>query len=499
LDYDPRTYDKCFEYYPRKTVYSLQQQEGLKRDNWRNFLPLNYKDFNSKVTAIKNINLNGAVMLFEDLSPIQFLGSEQLTLESGTKITIGDGGLFNQPLQYLDNSDRQYEYGSCQNRLSIAATPVGIFYMSQNQGKIFAVSSTGLQEITLPGQLKWWFLQYLPYVLTEQFPDFELIDNPVIGIGCQTIYDNENMLVYFCKKDYRLRPGTGYTLTYRGNNNFIINETGGQVVLGDPNFFLDASWTISYDPKLGQFISYHDWHPNLTLASKNVFLSVKGNGVWKHDASYTDYCNFYGTAYPFEIEMPIVSGQTVNTLRSVEYILECYKRSEINPVDQFHVLDHNFDTAVIFNSEQVSGYLNLNIFPKNNVTLSLQYPKLNANLASFDVLFSKEEQKYRINQFWDITKDRAEFPVGSDYPPTGPVVPGTTILQGSYDSNYTWITGPDGYTRVLNAANMDYDKAQMQRKKFRHYLNFITLRKDVSGDVNMIYKLINSKNQMSLR
>jgi hypothetical protein len=203
--------------------------------------------------------------------------------------------------------------------------------------------------------------------------------------------------------------------------------------------------------------------------------------------------------YPFEIEIPIPTGQSVTTLKSIEYILECYRRSAFNCVDQFHVLDFNFDHAVIYNTEQVSGYLNLNLFPKNNVTLSLQYPKLNANLSSFDVLFSKEEQKYRINQFWDITRDRAEFPIGSNYPPTGPVIPGTTILQGSYDSNYTWLTGPDGYSRVLNPTNMDYNKAQMQRKKFRHYLNFITLRKDVSGDVNMIFKLMNSKNQLSLR
>jgi hypothetical protein len=139
------------------------------------------------------------------------------------------------------------------------------------------------------------------------------------------------------------------------------------------------------------------------------------------------------------------------------------------------------------------------LFPKNNITLSLQYPKLNSNLSSFDILFSKEEQKYRINQFWDITADRAEFPIGSNYPPTGPVVPGTTILQGSYASNFTWLTAPDGYSRILNPANMDYNKALLQRKKFRHYLNYISLRKDVSGDVNMIFKILNTKNQASVR
>jgi hypothetical protein len=199
-----------------------------------------------------------------------------------------------------------------------------------------------------------------------------------------------------------------------------------------------------------------------------------------------------------------LGGQTVNTMRSVEYILECYKRSEINPIDQFHVLDFNFDKAVVYNSEQTSGYLNLNLFPKNNVTLSMQYPKLNANLSSFDILFSKEEQKYRFNQFWDITRDRGEFPNGSGYPPQGPLVPGTTRLLGNYTQLLAWETQQNGYIKTLNPNNLDYNKDLMQRKKFRHYTNFLFLRKDPILDleerkVNMIIKLVNTKNQISLR
>jgi len=180
--------------------------------------------------------------------------------------------------------------------------------------------------------------------------------------------------------------------------------------------------------------------------------------------------------------------------------LESYRKEPNNCVDQFHVLDFNFDRAVIYNSEQVSGYLNLNIFPKNNVTLSEQYPKLNqSNLASFDILFSKEENKYRFNQFWDITRDRSEFPIGSDYPPTGPVIPGTTVLQGNYADRFIWITQPNGYIKDLNPANLDFQKPETQRKKFRHYLNFIRFIKDISTDTNMIVKITNTKNQISPR
>ena len=502
--YDPNVAKLCYTYYPDRLIYSLPQQIEAIKDSWFVFLANNYSQFRSQISGVKSINKSGIFITFKNDSPLMYQGVDTLQTDLGTKITIGDGGLFSQPGQSVSNADKPYEYGSSQNRLSVVSTPAGLFYACQNQGKIFSYSG-GLDEISQNG-MKWWFILFMPYKLTDDFPEYPWQDNPVAGIGMQSVYDNNNSILYFAKKDYAVKPEYKGLLEYvpltdkkRGDYFTLPSQPGSQFLLGDPVVFDNASWTLSYDPKNKYWISFHDWHPDLMIPTKDVFLTTKDSGLWKHNLLCSDYCNFYGINYPFEIELPVPTGQSVTTLKSIEYILECYRRSSINCVDQFHVLDYNFDNAVIYNSEQVSGYLNLNLFPKNNVTLSLQYPKLNSNLASFDVLFSKEEQKYRINQFWDITRDRAEFPIGSNYPPTGPVIPGTTILQGSYDSNYIWLTAPDGYSRVLNPTNMDYNKSQLQRKKFRHYLNFITLRKDVSGDVNMILKLMNSKNQLSLR
>ena len=42
-------------------------------------------------------------------------------------------------------------------------------------------------------------------MLKEQFPELEysvLSDNPVIGVGCQTVYDPNDDIVYFMKKDF---------------------------------------------------------------------------------------------------------------------------------------------------------------------------------------------------------------------------------------------------------------------------------------------------------
>jgi len=502
--YDPTVAKLCYTYFPDRIIYSLPQQDESMKDSWFVFLANNYKEFKSQISGVKSINKSGIFITFKNDSPLMYQGVDTLQTDLGTKITIGDGGLFSQPQQSITNADRPYEYGSSQNRLSVISSPAGLFYTSQNQGKIFSYSG-GLDEISQNG-MKWWFILFMPYKLTEDFPDYPWQDNPVAGIGMQAVYDNNNTILYFAKKDYKVKEQYKDKLEYvpleaKGKGDYfrLSDQPASRFLLGDPTVFDNASWTMSYDPKNKFWISFHDWHPDLTIPTKDVFLTSKNNTIWKHNLLCNDYCKFYGVNYPFEIEIPIPTGQSVTTVKSIEYILECYRRSAFNCVDQFHVLDFNFDHAVIYNTEQVSGYLNLNLFPKNNISLSLQYPKLNPNLASYDVLYSKEEQKYRINQFWDITRDRAEFPIGSNYPPTGPLIPGTTILQGNYDDQYIWLTGPDGYSRTLNPANMDYTKPLLQRKKFRHYLNYITLRKDISGDVNMIFKLLNTKNQQSPR
>jgi hypothetical protein len=502
--YDPEVAELCYTYYPDRIIYSLPQQDEAIKDSWFIYLVNNYKEFRNQISGVKSLNKNGIFITFKNASPLMYQGVDTLETDLGTKITIGDGGLFSQPQQAVTNADGSYEYGSSQNRLSVINTPVGLYYMSQNQGRVFSYGK-GLQEISQIG-MKWWFLLYLPYRLTIDFPEYPYLDNPVAGVGCQSTYDSSNTVLYFCKKDYYLKDefkgrvkyipvnldGTGDHFILDDNRNLIYN-------LGDSYLFEDASWTISYDPKAKFWISFHEWHPDLLLPTKDIFLSTKDNTVWKHNWLCNSFCNFYDTQYGCELEFPIISGQNVMTTRSMEYILECYRRKAGSCVDQHHVLDYNFDKAVVYNTEQVSGYLNLNLYPKNDINLSLQYPKLNGNLASYDILYSKEEQKYRFNQFWDITKDRAEFPQGSNYPPTGPVIPGTTVLQGNYSSENTWITSQDGHTRILNPNNMDYNKPELERKKFRHYLNFLNLRREQCDDVNMIIKMSNSKTQYSPR
>ena len=57
------------------------------------------------ISSIKPMNKMGAMILFEDAEPAMFNGVDQLQTDSGMKLTVGDGGLFNQPFQSIVNAD----------------------------------------------------------------------------------------------------------------------------------------------------------------------------------------------------------------------------------------------------------------------------------------------------------------------------------------------------------------------------------------------------------
>lgn len=260
--------------------------------------------------------------------------------------------------------------------------------------------------------------------------------------------------------------------------NPVIVPTRTPISLDDPNFFEKIEWTISYDPKNKMWLSFHDWHPSFMIPSYSHFLTIKDNSFWKHNERFDSFTNYYNIDdadptkdYGWEVEYNIVTPNQVTTLRSIEYYMEAYKYYN-DGKDMFHILDENFNRAIIYNSEQVSPLLSLNIKDKNNPLQPLQYPIVGP--VNTQILASKEENKYRFNNFYDITKDRHEFPSAN------PIVP-------------MFITAPDGYHKSINPAYVNVFKPATEHKKFRHFGNKIILRKTQSGDKKMLLKLVNSK------
>jgi hypothetical protein len=146
------------------------------------------------------------------------------------------------------------------------------------------------------------------------------------------------------------------------------------------------------------------------------------------------------------------------------------------------VLDRNFDQAIVYNSEQIFGLLYLTLKEKNNPIANLQYPIITNDYIN--IQFSKEENKYRFNQFWDITRNRGEF---------------TPTLSPAGINIPMFNTHPNGYTFEINPLYIDYNKASLERKKFRHQVNTVFLRREHSYDVKFLFKASNQKLLTSYR
>lgn len=503
-DYDPILAYTCFAYYPRRVAYSLPQEEEQMQDNWRIFLPNNYKDFNDRVYVIKDLHKTGAVFLMENSSPMMFAGVETIPSKNGTEYSVGTGALFNQSLQSINNIDDPYEYGSCQSRHGVVNTPHGVFWVSQDTGKIFNLKGGQITDLGIADNISYHLYHYLPLQLTHAFPSFPLKDNPVSGVGCQLVYDSSHEILYICKKDYSPTNANYYNGQWYagpcppGSASAGIDPISGKILcvgcreetegeipcpgtvvpFGDPRYFEDASWTLSFDCVTKTFVSWHDWHPSHVIPSKIGFFTSKGlsGKLWRHNYDNQSFANFYGVDYPVEIEYYTNTQVTESVLQSVEWLLESYQYAP-NGTDKFLNYDENFDQVMIYNREQNSTLQNIFLKPWNNPYVALTYPNFSG--PTRQVLYQKVENKYRLNDFYDYTKDRGQFFVTSNIPMI--------------------TTNANGYTFNTNTAYFDLSKPWNQLKRMRFMGTRIFMRKRNLGKNSLTIRYANTKNQHSPR
>lgn len=474
-DFDPN--DPIPSLQPNSVIYSLPSFNLQQVDNWQYFLPANYFAFRESdfgdLTGIHKLDQDRIIFLFSKSSPFVSMGRDFLQLEqSGRKVTIGDGGLFAQDPREIMPTDNNY--GSCTSRYAFSNTHLGRYYPSAVQGRILNFTES-LDDISRQG-MSYWCKNYMPIALYNYFPNYKQKENPITGVGYLSAFDSFYETIYITKRDFSPRREFIQDITYDEENNVFLYK-GDQISLRDDRYFLDISWTLSYSPLEKGFVSFHDWHPDWVIQRDNHFLTIKDSGIWKHNEAFDSYCKFYGVDQPFELEFVSSSGQVVHTARSLEYLLEVYKYKNFGR-DRFHVHHENFDALIVRNTEQISPLLFLR-HRTTNPESDLAYPAKDiTNPVAWNILFSKEENKYRVNMFWDSVKDRGEF-TNAEF--------------------HLFPTDESGYKNVINPMAININKPEEQRKKFRHYWNKFRLIKTVSGENKFIAKIYNIKKQISFR
>lgn len=197
--------------------------------------------------------------------------------------------------------------------------------------------------------------------------------------------------------------------------------------------------------------------------------------TWKHLTNLQLYNNFYGCINPYIIEYPFAYQFNDEILQNVQdntkvyiYLPEVVGTSDDNR--RIETDDRYFNKAVIYNNQQSTGILELESKPINNLKAYLSYPKYNEE--SKTILYTKADNLYQYNNFWNIVKDlRTPLFV-------------TTCESMSID-------------KEVNQDNMDYsvrsfkkDTIRAKEVKIRHIL-------DDSSDIHLVSQFIVAPAQIS--
>ncbi len=141
----------------------------------------------------------------------------------------------------------------------------------------------------------------------------------------------------------------------------------------------------------------------LTFQEKNT------SSLWRHLTNPVLYNNFYGCISPYTIEYPFAYQYNDEIVQNVKDYTKVYKYlptddGVFNSNRRIQTNSDYFNKTILYNDQQSSGVLELVPKPINNLKAYLSYPIYNSD--SKTILFSKRDNFYQYNTFWDVVKDK---------------------------------------------------------------------------------------------
>jgi hypothetical protein len=160
--------------------------------------------------------------------------------------------------------------------------PDGQITIDAKRGQVFLLSGNGGKDLAAPGSgMNRFFTDHLAFEMLRYFPNAK-IDNNFNGIGLHGVYDSKYDRVIITKLDYI--PVEGKNISYHEDTDeyFEVTETVGpegpsffenKIVLSDPEYFCNKSWTLSYSLITQSWLSFHSYLPNWYIGDNNFFYS----------------------------------------------------------------------------------------------------------------------------------------------------------------------------------------------------------------------------------
>ena len=511
-------YDCCSEFredFPHRYHYSQQSYQEELSDNYRIFLPNNYRDLNGDTGEITNVfTIGNNLFLHTEEALWQQPRNYQERVTDQIVSFIGTGSYFEiPPVTILD--DDAGESAGTQHKWSNIKTPEGVFFVSENQRSIYKFDGKALKAISSIG-MDSWFEKYIPVVADnlyyskkqKKYPFRDNVSNP-FGTGFISIYDSKKKRLLFTKKDFTipqtLLNNTDYELCAMGDNMTIFNNFNsiveaqallGWVYKGIENCrmvfsrtivdldnstqefkYIDGevlnrnslvehnnSWTISYSLKSNKWISWHSYLPNFYMNTPGKLYTwyYGNNKIWKHNVigKYNTFCDVKKSAI-----IEYVSGISVDTrVHNGLTIIAEAKKYNSDMEDFYDVNDVFFNKMIAYNSRQCTGLLNINIKDAQPNPSKYLYQQI-SNTDTDSIIVDRNERNWNINDLRDI-RTNYQVPIFKT---------NIEALQADYYID-----------KVLNTASMNYDKKWTELENFRDKYLVVRLIFDKFADTKLL-------------
>lgn len=446
----PLEYDccsECNEEFPHRWHWSQQSFQEELIDNYRVFLPNNYRDINGETGAITNMfKINNDLFIHTEgalyLSPRNY--QERITDQVVS--FLGTGELFSVPPQKI--SDGNNYVGGTNLKWANVKTIYGYFFVSDIDRAIYLFNGQNLKKISDDNMRKEFekllVLEGNKAHYKEHGTNSIYLDRPasVKGFGFNLVYDDEFKRVIITKVDNLQTIKTGFT--------------------------------ISYDLKTQNWISFHSYLPNMYIQVPLGFYSLKGSSIYKHNIRGT-HNYYYEETKPFIIEYvsntnPMINYTTEDiSLHSNVYVYESSSDEYYETKERF------FNKMIAYNSRQCTGLVNLEI-KKEDEEDFFNSAYSNSNLENSTI--SCKENVWRINQFRDLRSNYS-----------------TPIFHTKYtdrQSNYF-------IDKVLNESSINKNKDWSEREMLRDKYLAVRLIFDNFVDTKIVTNLSIKNETISVR
>ena len=337
--------------FPTRVVRSRQALADQEVDLFRQFREEDYIDLPANKGALRRLTVvNNILVPHMERTMFRTRGREELATDD-FRAFLGSGDIFSVKPEELIQSDTGY--GGIQHRLAGVVTDIGYFFVDQIGRKVFHLGAEGLAEISRRG-MRTFFEKHLkfnfePYGFRDIYgasPYFflELEWDPVF----------KRLLIH--KRDMRFVPGQ--SLDFDEDLQMFVDEQSDPVEWDNTDYFEPDFFTISYQPELEVWTSFHDYNPQLIFGTANKFMSINNEAVHEHHKGTPG--NFYDTVYESYIQY--IDNRSAEVAKTVSGL---FINSEVATDTKQSLPDKTVTHVRVSNTSQDTGLLEVKYFQDN--------------------------------------------------------------------------------------------------------------------------------------